>query len=140
MNRNIFDKGTMLMLRNILAIVIVAHGIGHVLFLVPLLGIADWGQSTQSWLFRGDTFARLVGSLLWLTAIIGFCMAAYGLWNQLSWWSSAALIASLASAVGLVLFWANPPTSSVFFAFAFNVAVIGLAFAVQWLDFKISSV
>jgi hypothetical protein len=34
------------MLRAILALVIAAHGIGHILFLVPLLGIADWGLST----------------------------------------------------------------------------------------------
>jgi hypothetical protein len=125
------------MLRNILAIVLVAHGIGHILFLVPLLGIADWGQSTQSWLFKGEILTRLIGSLLWLAAIIGFCVAAYALWNQLSWWSSAAAVASIASALGLIVFWANPASSSAFFAFAFNIAVIGLSFAAEWIDIKI---
>jgi hypothetical protein len=32
------------MLRTVLAVAFAAHGIGHILFLVPLLGIADWGQ------------------------------------------------------------------------------------------------
>jgi len=43
------------MLRTALTLIIAAHGIGHILFLVPLLGIADWGQSARSWLLTGQT-------------------------------------------------------------------------------------
>ena len=60
------------MLRIVLALVIAAHGIGHILFLVPLLGIADWGQSTRSWLLVDHTAARFVGSLLWIAVIVAF--------------------------------------------------------------------
>jgi hypothetical protein len=35
-------------LRAILALVIAAHGVGHVLLLAPCLGLAEWGQSTRS--------------------------------------------------------------------------------------------
>ena len=47
--------------------------LGDILFLVPSLGIAEWGQSTRSWLLTnlvGDGVARAVGSLLWLVAIL----------------------------------------------------------------------
>ena len=63
------------MVRIVLSLLIGAHGIGHILFLVPLLGIADWGQSNRSWLLTNESVARFAGSLLWIVAIAGFCAA-----------------------------------------------------------------
>ena len=82
------------MWRIILAVAIGAHGIGHVLFLVPLLGIADWGQSTRSWLLSnlgGDVVTRIVGSLLWLAATVGFVTVAVGMFGQQEWWRGLAI-------------------------------------------------
>ncbi|MBZ0280191.1 MAG: hypothetical protein K8L97_05590 [Anaerolineae bacterium] len=120
------------MLRAVLALVIGAHGIGHILFLVPLLGIADWGQSARSWLLTGESSARLVGSLLWVVATIGFCVAVFGLWSQLPWWRSVAIGASIVSTVGLILFWVNPVSSSAVFALAFNLIVLGALLLAHW--------
>jgi len=120
------------MLRAVLALVIGAHGIGHILFLVPLLGIADWGQSTRSWLLTGESSARLIGSILWVVATIGFCVAVFGLWSQLSWWRNVAIVAAIVSTIGLVLFWANPVSSSAVFALAFNVIVLGALLLAHW--------
>lgn len=120
------------MLRAVLALVIGAHGIGHILFLVPLLGIADWGQSTRSWLLTGESSARLIGSILWVVATIGFCAAVFGLWSQLPWWRNVAIAAAIVSTIGLVLFWANPVSSSAVFALAFNVIVLGALLLAHW--------
>ena len=122
-------------LRIILAIVVGAHGIGHVLFLVPSLGLAAWGQSMQSWLLTnafGDTLTRLLGAAIWLLGTIGFCAATFGIFTQAEWWRSLAVISSIISIVGLVLFWANPVTSSSFFAFAFDAAVLVALLAFHW--------
>ena len=113
------------MVRIILSLLIGAHGIGHILFLVPLLGIADWGQSNRSWLFTNESLARFAGGLLWLVAIAGFCAAVYGLWNQLGWWRNTAIIAAAVSTIGLLIFWSNPVTAPVVSALVFNLLVLG---------------
>lgn len=115
------------MLRIILSLLIGAHGIGHILFLLPLLGIADWGVPSRSWLITGETSARLIGSLFWVVAIIGFSIAVYGLWKQETWWRSATLFAAVISTIGLALFWVTPVSSPLVSALIFNlVAMIAL--------------
>lgn len=120
------------MLRAVLSILIGAHGIGHVLFLVPLLGIADWGQSTRSWLLTGESGARLIGGILWIAVIVGFSATVYGLWTHQLWWRSAAIAAAAISCVGLLIFWATPASSSAVAALIFNVLVIGALLVVHW--------
>jgi hypothetical protein len=122
-------------LRIILAILVGAHGIGHVLFLVPSLGIADWGQSTRSWLLTdalGDSLTRLIGAAIWLVAIIAFGAVAVGIFTQTDWWRSLAVIGSIVSIVGLILFWANPVASPVFSALAFDAVVLAALLVFRW--------
>jgi hypothetical protein len=119
------------MLRTILALVIAAHGIGHILFLVPLLGIADWGQSSRSWLLTGDA-ARLIGSMVWVAALVTFAVAAFGLFGQQTWWRNAAIIAAFISIAGLILFWTTPVTAPALLALVFNLLVLGALVLVHW--------
>jgi hypothetical protein len=121
--------------RTILAVVIGAHGIGHVLFLVPLLGIADWGQSTRSWLLTdlvGDGATRIVGSLLWLAATVGFVAAAVGIFGQQGWWRGLAVGSAAVSILGLVLFWSDSAASSTFSALAFDAVVLVALLLLRW--------
>lgn len=120
------------MLHIILAVVVAAHGIGHILFLVPLLGLADWGQSAQSWLLGDGNAARLIGSIIWLVAIAAFGMAAAGLLGHQGWWRSAAIIGALISVVGLIIFWTNPATAPVISALVFNLLVLGALLILHW--------
>ncbi|MBZ0294658.1 MAG: hypothetical protein K8L99_18985 [Anaerolineae bacterium] len=120
------------MLRSIIILLIAGHGIGHILFLVPLLGIADWDQSTRSWLLTEETPARLVGSILWGVAIIAFGAAVVGLLGQQGWWRGATIIAAVVSTVGLIIFWATPVTSPVIAALVFNLLVIGALLVAHW--------
>src|SRR5438552_3675050 len=87
-----------------LAIVTGMHGIGHVLFVVPLLGIADWGQSTQSWLLSGSAghlAAQALGSLLWLASIGGFVVVATRV-ARTDDWDRMGVISSLVSLAGII--------------------------------------
>jgi hypothetical protein len=99
---------------------------------MPLLGIANWGQSTQSWLLGAETGAPLMGSALWIGTMIAFAAAVFGLLGQHLWWRNAAIIAAAISTVGLVIFWANPVSSPVTVALLFNVLVIGALLVVHW--------
>jgi hypothetical protein len=119
-------------LRTILVIVLGVHGIGHILFLVPLFSSSDWGQSTRSWLINGEASTRLVGGAIWLATIICFSAAVVGLWTQQSWWRNASLIGAAVSTVGLILFWTYPESSSGFAALAINLAVIATLLVIHW--------
>jgi hypothetical protein len=121
--------------RIVLAIVLGAHGIGHILFLVPSLGIAEWGQSTRSWLLTnlvGDGVARAVGSLLWLVAIVGFVAVGVGFVGQEGWWRALAVGSAAVSLLGLVLFWSAAAGSSAFAPALFDVAVLVAILVLHW--------
>lgn len=120
------------MLRVVLALIIAAHGIGHILFLVPLLGVSDWGQSTRSWLLTGETAARAIGSVVWIVALVGFGAAAVGLLGQQPWWRSAAIVAAIVSTAGLILFWSTPIRSPVVAALVVNLLVLGALLLANW--------
>jgi hypothetical protein len=121
--------------RTVLALVILGHGIGHVLFLAPCLGIAQWGQSAHSWLLSGllgDTATRVVGSLLWLVVTAGFVAASVGLLGQQSWWRTLAVGAAAVSVLSLVLFLNGRPTQSVLSAALMDVAILVALLWVHW--------
>ena len=112
-----------------LAVATGMHGIGHVLFLVPLLGIANWGQPTQSWLLLGATghvAAQVAGSLLWLASIGGFVVVAARV-AKTGDWNRAAVISSLVSLAGITLFWSSAPTSSMLYAAIFDIVILAIA-------------
>jgi hypothetical protein len=120
------------LLRVALAIIVGAHGIGHILFLVPLLGIADWGQSTQSWLLGAGSPARIIGSLLWLVATAGFVAVAVGILGETTWWRPLAVVSAIVSLIGLIVFWTMPTASSAIFALLFNAIVIASLWLLNW--------
>lgn len=120
------------MLKAIVALVVAAHGIGHVLFLIPLLGIADWGQSMRSWLLGTDTLAKIVGGIIWIASMAGFLLAAYGLFSLTDWWRNVAIVSAIVSLVGLILFFANPPSSPVISAAVFNLIILVALLVFNW--------
>jgi hypothetical protein len=113
--------------------VILAHGIGHLLFLAPCLGFDQWGQSAQSWLLTrsvGDTATRLVGGLLWLAVVVGFGAAGVGLLGQYPWWRTLAVASAAVSLVALVLFLDGIGTQPLLSA---AIADVTILVALAWL-------
>ena len=64
------------MLRLILAVIVLLHGLGHILFLGPSLRLVDWaGQTSHSWLLTsavGDGVARAAAAVTWVTTMALF--------------------------------------------------------------------
>ena len=122
-------------LRTILALVVAAHGVGHVLLLAPCLGIAQWGQSARSWLLTGtlgDGPTRLIGGLLWLAVITGFVAAAIGLLGQHAWWRTLAVASAVVSLFALFLFARGGDAQPLLSAAAMDLVVMAALLLAHW--------
>jgi hypothetical protein len=120
--------------RIILAVVIASHGIGHTLFLVPCLGIAKWGQTSQSWLLTdliGDTPTRAIGSVMWSAVTVGFMVAGFGIFGQQSWWRTMVIGSCILSLFTLGLF-ARGLIQSALNATAFDVIILAALLLAHW--------
>ncbi|UCF20310.1 MAG: hypothetical protein JSU87_02560 [Gemmatimonadota bacterium] len=120
------------MLRVAVAVVLIAHGLGHALGILPLFGIKLSGtHAFTSWLVTeqlGGAATRGLGLTLWLAALIGFVVAGLGLLDWLvppDSWQPLAIAAALASLVAIALFWGGLP-----FFFPNKVGAIAVDLAV----------
>jgi len=118
------------MLRIVVALVLLGHGIGHSIGPLGMFRIAtiNPGWQGDSWLLAGlgTTVSQSVGVLLWLTAMGGFILLA-GVtmgWLPTAWWVPLGIVASLASLAGIVFFPAAFPILSTIGAVAVDAAVL----------------
>lgn len=122
------------MIKLILALVVLAHGVGHLLFLAPTTRLADWaGQTGHSWLLSGsvgDMPTRIVGSVLWTAAISLFVAGVGGMTTSQEWWRTVTVVGAVVSAAGIVVMWDGIATSNAVMAIVFDaLVVIALVFA-----------
>jgi hypothetical protein len=96
----------------IIALVLLLHGIGHVLGLFPTLGWATRPNWTdRSWLLTGllgETATRRLNALIWLAATLGFVVAGMGLLGQFisaGAWQTLAVLAAFVSLLGIIFYW-----------------------------------
>ncbi|HEX5013516.1 MAG TPA: hypothetical protein VFV72_05080 [Candidatus Limnocylindrales bacterium] len=119
-----------------LALVVFAHGIGHVLFLVPALGIASWADQTgHSWLLSGivgDGPTRAIAVLTWTSVIALFVAGVGGFLVGTDWWRAATIAAAAVSIVGIVVFWDGIATGSAVFALLADVVILGVLLLAHW--------
>ena len=121
--------------RIVIALVILVHGVGHVLFLASCLGITQWGQSAYSWMLTrmlGDVATRVIGGFLWLVVIVGFMAAGVGLLGQHIWWRTAAVGSAGVSLMALVLFVSGGSTQPILSAALMDVAILVVLLWLQW--------
>jgi hypothetical protein len=127
------------MLKIIIALILVSHGIGHSMGLLQVFKIATVSPQWHgdSWLLSGpagSTLSSIVAVSLWALAIVGF--AALGAvvmgWLPEAWWVPLAIGASIASLAGLLLFPVAFPLFSTIGALAANVAVLVAVLWFQW--------
>lgn len=99
-------------LRIIIGLVLLVHGIGHVMAFLPALNIS----STDNWHHRswvltpliGDTASRVISIILFGAAFVGFIAAALGLFGWIvphELWRTLSVVSAVISLVALGLFW-----------------------------------
>jgi cytochrome c biogenesis protein CcdA len=103
----------MMILRIIIAIILVGHGIGHIMGFVGTW--TKWQPFSEPsfnklpWIFSNGVFIQSalgkVFGIFWLLAIIGFFTAAVRLIANQSWWPSIAIIASILSLLAVIPWW-----------------------------------
>ena len=118
------------MWRFIIAIILLAHGIGHIM---PFM--AAWtpqtgkvGFSNASWIFSGGVgVSSLIGQafgLLGLIALIGFVAGTLGLVTQQIWWPTVTIAAAAISIVTIIPWVTAWPTGSMIGALLVDAAVL----------------
>ena len=128
------------MLKIIIALALVSHGIGHSMGLLQIFKVAavspNWNG--DSWLFNGPagpSVSQIVAVSLWTLAIVGFAALAAVVvgWLPEAWWVPLAIGASAVSLAGLFLFPVAFPLFSTIGALAANVAVLVAVLWWQWV-------
>jgi hypothetical protein len=127
------------MLRIVIALVLLGHGIGHSMGLMQALKVATVNPQWHgdSWILTGiagTTVTQAVGAVLWTTAIVGFAAVAGVVigWLPATWWQPLAVGSSLVSLVGVLVFPLAFPTFSTIGAVVVNVAVLAAVTLFDW--------
>ena len=98
------------MKRNIIALLLVVHGLITSIFMFHIedsLG-EGVGWNGSSWFLTGTLDAQLVqilGTLLWATSVIMFVLAGIAVFTMRVQWRLVDIIASIVSLVAYILFW-----------------------------------
>ena len=124
------------MLRIVIALVLLAHGIGHSMGLLAVFKVATINPAWdgESWLLTGATgrmATQAIAVLVWTVAIVGFTALSATVmgWLPTAWFTPLAIVSSVASLAGLLLFPVAFPTFSTVGALVVDLAVLG---AVGW--------
>lgn len=125
------------MIKWIIALALLVHGIGHIMFFFAAFTPVPMDFVDAPWLLPGAyTIDSPVGkafAVLWLVAMIGFVGSALGLITNQPWWPSMAVASAVISLVVILPWWNTINPSTRFWATAADVIVI-VAFAFPWKD------
>jgi hypothetical protein len=128
------------MLKFVIALVLLAHGIGHSMGLLQLFKVATVNPQWHgdSWILTGPagtTVTQLVGGLVWTAAIVGFAALAATVlgWLPASWFPPLAVGSAVVSLAGLLLFPIAFPTFSTLGALVVDVVVLAAAVWYHWV-------
>ena len=119
------------MFKIVIALVLLAHGIGHSLGLLQVFKVAtvnpEWNG--DSWLLTcvlGATTSHVIGAVLWSAAIVGFAGLAGVVmgWLPSAWFQPLAVGSATSSLVGLLLFPVAFPLVSSIGALVIDLAVL----------------
>lgn len=132
------------MLNVVIALVLLAHGIGHSMGLLQIFKIATVNPQWQgdSWILTGvagGPATQAVGAMLWIAAIAGFVALAGVVvgWLPATWWQPLAISSAVVSLVGIALFPIAFPVFSTLGALVVDVVLLA---AVLWYHYVPSGI
>ncbi len=128
------------MVKLVVALVLLAHGIGHSMGILKVFNLATVNPAWQgdSWIlsgFAGASVTNAVGVAIWTASIAGFA-ALGGVvmgWLPASWWEPLALGSAIVSLAGLVLFPIAFPAFSTIGALVVDVGVLAAVLWFHWV-------
>lgn len=101
----------------VVAVVLLAHGVGHVLGLLPLFGVRATGSwHNRSWVLGGgsaEAIGRWLAPVVWVVAVAAFVVVGLGVLDVGVHglpWRALAMVAAVVSAAAIVVFWNGFPT------------------------------
>lgn len=114
--------------RIVVLAVLVAHGLGHLIWFLAAWTPVRSGVREGPWIFPGDvTIRHPIGRLLGLVALAALaCLlaAAWGLLGLQEWWRTATLAGCLLSIVAVVPWLRQSPGTTPFNALAADVGLL----------------
>jgi hypothetical protein len=129
------------MLKIVIALVLLAHGIGHSMSLLGMFKVAtvnpQW--NADSWILTntfGSVVTQVAGVVLWTAAIAGFVALAGVVvgWLPQDWFAPLALGSALVSMAGILVFPIAFPTFSTIGAVLVNAAVLAAVLWYHWVS------
>jgi cytochrome c biogenesis protein CcdA len=115
-------------LRWVIIIVLLAHGIGHIMGFLESWTSISAGFTNQPWILSNNvTIESVVGrafGLLWLVAMIGFLGAVFGLFAHHEWWRTLAIASAFISLVAILPWWNTVTSGARFGAVLVDVITI----------------
>jgi len=128
------------MLKIGIALVLLAHGIGHSMGLLQVFKVATVNPAWHgdSWILTGPagtTVTNLVGSVLWIASIVGFAALAAVVigWLPATWFAPIAVGSAAVSLAGIALFPVAFPLVSTLGAFVVDAVVLAGVLWFHWL-------
>ena len=125
----------------LVGLVLLVHGVGHVLGLFPVFKddlVSGWNARSRLITDTiGDTASKGISAVLWSTCAILFVMAGLAVlgWGiPYEWWRPLAVVGAGLSTVTLVLFWNGFPAlfPNKIGALAVNFVVLGGVLVGDW--------
>ena len=94
-----------------IGIVLILHGVGHLLGVLALTPLGGENWNARSWLLTdsvGEAPAKAISTVLWVIGLVLFVVAGLALLQigfPESWWKPVAAAGALLSFIALTLFW-----------------------------------
>ena len=130
------------MIRWLIVIAMLMHGVGHIVFFLESFAGSSMGFADAPWLLPGAfTVTSPVGkafALLWLLAMLGFVIAAIGLFTRQEWWAALAVASAAISLVVLLPWWNTVTPNSRVWVLLADLVIIA-AFGMPWKERVIES-
>jgi len=116
-----------MVLQYLAALVLIAHGLGHSVYILASWTSIEAGFSDKAWVLPGDymldSTVGMVWGVFWAVALALFAAAGTGVLMEKEWWRTCALTGSVVSLVA-ILPWAMTVVSGALAGAALDVAII----------------